>query len=689
MTGGVVGLLAGIAHTIRSWCCAVRQAVMTRRLSADDDVRLPHVDGGRLFHVIDGVAVALCGSVVCHDPRRNDRAELLSAIHSPATYRVVASRVLLAAVSGGLAGTVAGGGLVVALGFYFGVPVGGVSFSLPIPLLVVVSAIVAFGLTLGLYELRWHQFAHRAAVRERRINATLPRAVAFMYALSRSGMPFPAVLRTLAAHEEVYGETAVEFALTVREMDRFGTDCITALETTSEHTPATQLAEFTEHLASVLRSGQPIEAYLQSQHERYREQAEAQQQPYFDLLSAAAEGYVTVLVVAPLFLVTILSIVGLVVTDTLGLLRVITVFLPLATVGFLAGLNRLLASYRLPTTDTDDSTQQPTMSLSQEANNRSASPTAGTAAVAEQRHTLQLYDRLAGYRRLVSQPRQALLRTPSLSLAVTVPLGVAWLIFTTDSLPTTPVAAALSLSVATVAIGVCAGYAVVYEHATRRRRRLEQAVPAFLDLLANNNESGHSIMESLRSVADSDIALTPALEAMWRDIQWGVTADTALEGMASRIRSPSVTGAVTLLRNALHASSNIAPVVTIAASELRARQRRHRQQRQLMLSYLVVIYIAFLVFLGIIAALSAAFIPALETAAQHPTQGSPVAGVAGGSQPTAGTRLAYEALFVQIAIVQAVCSGLVAGRLGEGSIRAGVKHVGILLTLAVVAFHLL
>ena len=47
---------------------------------------------------------------------------------------------------------------------------------------------------------------------------------------------------------------------------------------------------------------------------------------------------------------------------------------------------------------------------------------------------------------------------------------------------------------------------------------------------------------------------------------------------------------------------------------------------------------------------------------------------------------AYEQLFFHAASIQAVCSGLVAGQLGEGSINDGVKHVVVLLALTLVTF---
>lgn len=113
-----------------------------------------------------------------------------------------------------------------------------------------------------------------------------------------------------------------------------------------------------------------------------------------------------------------------------------------------------------------------------------------------------------------------------------------------------------------------------------------------------------------------------------------------------------------------------------------------------MLTYLIVIYISFFVFLGIIAALSVSFIPAIESAGVPGTGGSlPDAGTGTSGSPGGITDgigdidvAAYEQLFFHAAAIQAVCSGLVAGQLGEGSVRDGVKHVVVLLALTLVAF---
>jgi flagellar protein FlaJ len=48
----------------------------------------------------------------------------------------------------------------------------------------------------------------------------------------------------------------------------------------------------------------------------------------------------------------------------------------------------------------------------------------------------------------------------------------------------------------------------------------------------------------------------------------------------------------------------------------------------------------------------------------------------------------FNRLFFHAAVMQGVCSGLIAGVMGEGSVLAGLKHSIIMLTMAYLLFTL-
>ncbi|GAB7008180.1 type II secretion system F family protein [Halorubrum trueperi] len=680
------------------------------------------------------LALSLFGDHVGKDgARRRRQRDLLRAAHVAGTHRAYASKTLLYAAGLGVAGSVAGVYAAAALLSALEVGEAAVREVLPAPftflagvarltetgllelfvVLAFASATLGSALAGATYYGRWELLRQRANARAAEIDATLPRTVAFMYALSRSGMPFPRVMDTLAENEGVYGEAATELSVAVRDMNAFGTDALTALQRTARRTPSEDLSDFAENLASVLGTGQPISTFLSDQYDLYQEEAEAKQEQYLELLSTFAEAYVTALVAGPLFFITILVVIGLVLEDTLPLLRVVVyVALPLATFGF--------AVYVDSVTQGVGGTETVELSEPVDGAGDGAGPSgvAGAAATGirsdggaedaqtdieavdrwdASRERLRAYDRVHRIRGWAASPVESVLDAPGIVFLVAVPiavLGVLVAVFPVSPGPPTQVVDQIDTPIVVATGLVLAAYAIVYEVRKHRTRRIESAVPDFLDRLASVNEAGTSVVGSVRRVADSNLeALTTDLRRTRRDIDWGADVGTALRRLERRVRSPMISRAIALVTNAMHASGDVAPVLRIAADEARATWTLRRERRQVMLTYLIVIYISFFVFLGIIASLSMSFIPAIEEAT-IPSAGGGAGGLpdspSGPSGITDGLgdidAFAYEQLFFHAAAVQAVCSGLVAGQLGEGSVRDGVKHVVVLLALTLVAF---
>ncbi|MDZ5811746.1 type II secretion system F family protein [Halorubrum sp. AD140] len=686
------------------------------------------------------LALSVFGDYVGEDgSRRRRQRDLLHAAHVTGTHRAYAARTLLYAAVLGVAGSVVGVYAAAALLAALDVGEAAIREALPASLaflagvarlstldlpqlfllLAFASATLGSALGVGAYYGRWELLRQRAHARAAEIDATLPRTVAFVYALSRSGMAFPRVMDTLAENEGVYGEAATELSVAVRDMNAFGTDALTALQRTARRTPSDDLADFSENLASVLGTGQSISAFLSDQYELYQEAAESKQERYLELLSTFAEAYVTALVAGPLFFITILVVIGLVLEDTLPLLRVVVYLgIPLGTFGFVVYVDSVTQGIGGAETV---GLSEGAASDAREAGTRHVASTGvrsdGGVAVgadgaegggrtgsdarsvsdrdpwAASRERLRAYDRVRRLRRWATSPVESVLAAPRSTFVVTVPLAVLGLLAfafpVTRGAPTEMVAQVETPVVAAAAL-VLAAYAVVYEAGKRRIRRIEASVPDLLDRLASVNEAGTSVVGSVRRVADSNLeALTADLERTRRDIDWGADVSTALRRLERRVRSPMTSRAVALTTNAIHASGDVGPVLRIAADEARATWSLRRERRQVMVTYLIVIYISFLVFLGIIASLSVSFIPAIEQAAipsaggAEDLPGGPT-GITGGLGDVDAS--AYEQLFFHAAAVQALCSGLVAGQLGEGSVNDGAKHAVVLLVLTLVAF---
>ncbi|MFC7080650.1 type II secretion system F family protein [Halorussus caseinilyticus] len=695
---------------------------------------------------------AFGGWVSDHGRRRDERKRLLQAVHVGQTYRMFAAKTLLYAGLAAVVGSVLGVYLVAGVLAILRISPEAMRAVLPTQLHFLAGLLVFPDLsagqlfailltssgTLGVasggltYWIRWENLSYRANARERKIDESISRTVAFVYALSRSGMAFPEIMRTLARNRSVYGEAAEEIAVVVKAMDYAGLDMLSAIERLADRTPSEKFGEFADNLASVLQSGQSISSYLEGQYERYQEDAEAQQEAFLELLGTLAEGYVSVFVVAPLLFITILVIMGLMALgDTLPLLRMLTYFaIPLANVGFVVYLDSITESLRATRQDrdidlasvalagvrrTDDSAservgvERPDADAGRgalsgaDARDADASATgahgaqsdggvggsadaadAGGETGAVNFERLDAFENVRWVSETLADPVGTLRDNPVAVLYATVPLGL--LSVLVRSWPHL-VSGSLSLRVVDdfvvqAALFVVGTFAVVQELHRRRIAAIEAAVPDFLDRLASVNEAGMSVVESFERVARSELgALDDEVRKLWADIQWGVDAETALYRFEDRLDTPTITRTVTLIANAMAASGDIARVLRIAADDAQDTRRLKRKRRQEMLTYVVIIYLSFVVFLVIVGALNSILIPNLPTDGAASGGGSPVGGGPLSGISSVDTE-AYTLLFFHSSLVQAVFSGLLAGQMGEGSVKNGAKHATVLLTVA-------
>jgi flagellar protein FlaJ len=690
----------------------------------------PFVD--ELDRLVSRIALASFGVFARSRESANpQQVRSLRGAHVGKTYRVYAARTYLYATVAAFAGSILGVYLVGGVLVFLGTAAPEFAAQLPVPLqglvangrpqfdlLELFGLFLVSGATLGVvsafttHQVRWLLPKYEAGERARRIDASMERTVAFMYALSRSGMALPEVLRILARNREVYGESAREMSVAVKDVDVFGADILRALDRLSERTPSEELAEFTENLTSVLQSGQNLPNFLHNEYEYYAEEAEAKQQQFLELLATLAEAYVTVLVAGPLFLITILVIIGLTLGGTLNFLRATGYLLiPLATAGFVVYLDSITETATGEVADEDNLHEASTRFVDIPTAESTVRSDGGTAATNESlgsamsgesrvstetnRERLDTHEWLRPILYRLRHPFAVVLESPTVLLWATTPIALVYLAVRWWPLASNRVTdvTAYDDPLVHAALFVLGTFAIAYELHRRRLKAIEAGVPDFLDRFASTNEAGMAVVASFGRVVDSDLGkLTGELERTWADVQWGARIENALRRFGQRAQTPAISRVVALTTNAMSASGDLGPVLRIAANEAKATRRLERDRKNELLTYLVVIYISFFVFLAIIVALDVVFIPSLPTGGLGGAAGSggtvPTGPFSRAAQLTEAEKASYSLVFFHTGLVQAVCSGLVAGQMGENSVKAGAKHATIMLLAAYGTFVL-
>jgi flagellar protein FlaJ len=225
-----------------------------------------------------------------------------------------------------------------------------------------------------------------------------------------------------------------------------------------------------------------------------------------------------------------------------------------------------------------------------------------------------------------------------------------------------------------------------YAAARRGRvKRLEERFPDFLRDLAANRKAGLTLPAAVKIASKGEYgALTPEIVRMADQLSWNVAFDEALERFGERAKTPLIQRAVALILEASRTGGNVTDVLLAAARDAREIKNLETERATSMLLYTAIIYIAFLVFLGIAGTLYGTFVPQIAAA---------TAGVGGGSSSqVAGLSVGkisvdeYRTFYFVATLVQAVGNGVVAGVMESGRAVMGLRHSFIMVLFTYVTF---
>jgi flagellar protein FlaJ len=517
---------------------------------------------------------------------------------------------------------------------------------------------------------------HRAT----RINLTLHSAVAYMYAMQRGGAELIVIFSSLADNASIFGETAVEFRQLIRDVEYFGYDLMTALRHLGETTPSEKFRDFVQDLLSVIESGAALGEFFSGRVRTYQEEARFELKQFITTLEFVAETYVTLFVAGPLFLIIIMVVMGLIGGMGITTLSVVCyALIPIGSILFIIFLS--LISEKMEGVE-----RYVKSKILREYFDVHVEKKEGEEAMFAQ---LAFYDRIRRFRDFLRNPFNAFVLIPTRTLYVTVPIGIIYFVLALYSVPVN-----LDLQTKMMILDdhlVIAGlivlipFAVFYQLWRRKVMGIEEAIPEFLDRMSGIQEVGLTIAQGLSLMVRTNLGiLSYEIKRIKRDMDWGANVEEALMRFEHRVRTPSIARTVTLITKASYMSGDIGEILKIAASDARMSEILKKERLTSMLIYMAIIYLAFAVFIFVVGVIVTMFLPIL-------LKGGAQAALAGQSGAIrSGQALSAEAfrlLVYHACLIQAVFSGLLAGYMGEGSLTAGVKHVCILLLIALIAFN--
>ncbi|MDD3858045.1 MAG: type II secretion system F family protein [Methanoculleus sp.] len=513
--------------------------------------------------------------------------------------------------------------------------------------------------------------------RATRINLLLHNAVSYMYAMRRGGAQMMTVFRAVAETSAVYGEVAHEFRRIVRDTEYFGYDMITALRHLQETTPSEKLQNFIQDLVSVIESGGDVLAFLETGVRVYQEEARLEQKIFLNTLQLAAEAYVTLFVAGPLFIIIVMVVMGFMGSAPIAQLSVVIyILIPVGSLFFILAIDAISIK-------TEKVERYTGIKWLREFNGVRVEEREGEELLVRQ---LQDYDRVRKFRSFLRHPSRAFLIEPNRTFYVTVPVALAYILLTLLATPAYPdvevLINVLDDHLVVALLIVLLPFGIFYEVWRRRVTEIEAGIPDFLERLSGINQVGLTLTQAITVLVKANLGvLSYEIKKIKRDIEWGASIQDALIRFEERIRTPAIARTVTLITKASQMTGDIAEVLKIAARDAAISETLKHERWAEMFIYTVIVYLVFFVFLFVVVIIDAQFLSVLA--------GTDTGILAGATGLTSGAKTpvaTFERLLYHGCLIQAFFSGLIAGEMGEASLRAGAKHAAVMIIITLVVF---
>ncbi len=200
----------------------------------------------------------------------------------------------------------------------------------------------------------------------------------------------------------------------------------------------------------------------------------------------------------------------------------------------------------------------------------------------------------------------------------------------------------------------------------RWKKSVDEHLPDLFRSIVQAQESGIALPRAIEDASKRRYgALTVELKKMASQMSWGMSFEEALQSFGKRVDTRLTRQAVPLIIEASRSGGRVErifePLGRFVESTLMAEKERRAQTRP----YVAIVYVAFFVFLFTIIMLFQTFfiqmgeLSVLSFALLSPEE--------------------MRRLFFHMSFLQALFGGLVAGKMGEGTMSGGLKHSVILL----------
>ena len=214
----------------------------------------------------------------------------------------------------------------------------------------------------------------------------------------------------------------------------------------------------------------------------------------------------------------------------------------------------------------------------------------------------------------------------------------------------------------------------------RRQKDIELKFLEFMRSLVESIKSGVSIPKSILNVSKKDFgALNPYTQKLAHQIEWGIPTRKALTTFSLDTKNKVIKRSISIIVEAEQSGGNIGDILTSVVNSVINVKKMREERKASVFSQIVQGYIVFFVFIIVMLILQLWLFPKLGN-----LSGSIQSGLSGlgGLFQTSGKTFDLSTTFFFLIMIQGFFAGIMIGKFSEGTLKNGLLHSLILMTVA-------
>ncbi len=231
-------------------------------------------------------------------------------------------------------------------------------------------------------------------------------------------------------------------------------------------------------------------------------------------------------------------------------------------------------------------------------------------------------------------------------------------------------------------VGISVGPVTAYSYLQQTRiGDMETHFPGFLRELAEAKRAGINLPNAIINSSNIDYgALSDEIIKMSNQLSWGIPLPKVLKMFQKRTtRSDYINRSMAIVLESYYGGGDIAATMEAIANSVGDLKEVEAERDSILKEQVIIIYAIQFIFVAIIVAMYKIMLPLIAV------QGASGAGLFQ-SVASAPSAEYFKILFFLTLTIQSVSNGLVAGEAKEGSLSAGLKHILIMLSVAIFGY---